>query len=70
MKRQNAVKNFEATRRIVLQSDNRQEGKSPEEIRKRAFDIYVERGGIQGRGQDDSMQPEGELRDKSKASAR
>jgi len=37
---------------------------TPEEIRKRAFEIHIERGGIHGCDLDDWMQAERELQEK------
>jgi hypothetical protein len=50
----------------ILQSDSAEEGgkngPTPAEIRQRAFEIHIERGGIHGCDLDDWMQAERELR--------
>jgi Protein of unknown function (DUF2934) len=56
--------------KIVFQSDIAEEEKnsapSPAEIRQRAFEIHIERGGIHGCDLDDWLQAERELREKYK----
>jgi hypothetical protein len=42
---------------------------TPEEIRRRAFEIHIERGGIHGCDLDDWMQAEHELQEKYSASS-
>ena len=63
-----AVRNAEARPSVIFQSDNAERGtrssQSPEEIRQRAFEIYMERRGIHGRELDDWLQAERELREK------
>jgi Protein of unknown function (DUF2934) len=73
MKSRNAVLNVEraskAASRIVFQSDIAEEkngGPSPAEIRQRAFEIHIERGGIHGCDLDDWLQAERELQEKYK----
>jgi hypothetical protein len=60
--------------RIVFQSDDAEQGgrntPSPEEIRKRAFEIHIERGGIHGCDLDDWLQAERELQEKYKNNER
>lgn len=46
--------------------DSSQKGPTPEEIRERAFQIYIERGGIHGCDLDDWLQAEHELQEKFK----
>ena len=61
-----AVRNAESKPSVIIQSHNAQRGRrsspSPEEIRQRAFEIYMERGGIHGCELDDWLQSERELR--------
>jgi Protein of unknown function (DUF2934) len=56
--------------KIVFQSDIAEEEKnsapSPAEIRQRAFEIHIERGGIHGCDLDDWLQAERELQEKYK----
>jgi hypothetical protein len=74
MKSRNAVLNLErapkAVSKIVFQSDIAEEeensGPSPAEIRQRAFEIHIERGGIHGCDLDDWLQAERELQEKYK----
>ena len=69
MKSRNALLNVErapkAVSRIVFQSDIAEEekssGPSPSEIRQRAFEIHIERGGIHGCDLDDWLQAKREL---------
>jgi len=69
MKR-DAVTDAEPKPRIVFQPDNAEQGgrnaPSSEEIRKRAFEIHIERGGIHGRDLDDWLQTERELQERYK----
>jgi hypothetical protein len=60
-----AVRNAES-RSVIFQSDNaeRRSSPSPEEIRQRAFEIYLERREIHGCELDDWLQAERELREK------
>ena len=64
MKRAGA-RTAESRPRVVFQSDNPEGGSktspSPEEIRHRAFEIYIELGGIHGRDLDDWLQAGREL---------
>jgi Protein of unknown function (DUF2934) len=73
MKSQNTVMDIEgaskAASRIVFLSDIEEEERrrrvpTSEEIRQRAFEIYIERGRIQGCDLDDWMQAERELQEK------
>jgi hypothetical protein len=74
MKSRNAVLNLEhapkAVSKIVFQSDIAEEEKNsgppPAEIRQRAFEIHIERGGIHGCDLDDWLQAERELQEKYK----
>ena len=75
MKSRNAVLNLEhaskAASRIVFLSDIAEEERrrsvlTSEEIRQRAFEIYIERGGIQGSDLHDWLQAERELHEKHK----
>lgn len=74
MKSQNTVIDAEgaskAASRIVFLSDIEQEERrrtvpTSEEIRQRAFEIYIERGRIHGSDLDDWMQAERELQEKT-----
>lgn len=60
--------NVQGAPRIVFQSDIAEAGSknspSPEEIRKRAYEIHIERGGIHGCDLDDWLQAEHELQKK------
>jgi hypothetical protein len=62
-----AVRNAEPWPSVIFQSDNierrRRSSPSPEEIRQRAFEIYMERAGIHGCELDDWPQAERELRE-------
>ena len=75
MKSRNAVLNLEhaskAASKIVFLSDIAEEERrhsvlTSEEIRQRAFEIYIERGGIRGSDLDDWLQAERELHEKHK----
>jgi hypothetical protein len=63
-----AVRNAESRPSVIFQSDNAKRGSrsspSPEEIRQRAFETYMERGGIHGCDLDDWLQAERELQEK------
>jgi hypothetical protein len=63
-----AVRFAESRPSVLFQSDNEERGRrsspSPEEIRQRAFEIYMERRGIYGCELDDWLQAERELREK------
>jgi hypothetical protein len=52
----------------MLRSDTAEQvikdGPTPEEIRQRAYEIHIERGGIYGCDMDDLLQAERELREK------
>ena len=69
MKR-DSITDPEAKSRIVFQSEHAEQGRgngpSPEEIRKRAFEIHIERGGIHGCDLNDWLQAERELQEKYK----
>ena len=68
MKSQNLITNPRNTRESVVQPEVSEEeqknGPSSAEIRKRAFEIHIERGGIHGCDLDDWMQAERELQEK------
>jgi len=70
MKSRNVFTNTESMPKIVFQSDIAEEekngGPSPAEIRQRAFEIHIERGGIHGCDLDDWVQAERELQEKYK----
>ena len=79
MKSRYAVMNVEgrskAASRIVLLSDIEEEERrrsvpTSEEIRQRAFEIYIERGRIRGRDLDDWLQAEREVQEKYKEIAK
>jgi hypothetical protein len=63
-----ALRSAESRPSIIFQSDNvEQRRRSPlslQEIRQRAFEIYMERGGIHGCELDDWLQAERELRER------
>ena len=63
-----AVRNAESRPSAIFQSDNAERGRrnspSQEEIRQRAFEIYMERGGIHACDLDDWSQAERELQEK------
>jgi len=65
MKSQNVFTTTEGMPKIVSQPDVAEEennsGPSPAEIRQRAFEIHIERGGIHGCDLDDWLQAEREL---------
>ena len=68
MKSQNLITNPRNTRESVVQpevpEEEQKNGASSAEIRKRAFEIHIERGGIHGCDLDDWMQAERELQEK------
>jgi Protein of unknown function (DUF2934) len=68
MKSQNLKTNTQDTPRIIFRSDvleeKKQNGPTLAEIRDRAFEIHIERGGIHGCDLDDWMQAERELQEK------
>jgi hypothetical protein len=67
MKLRNTSTNAESGAGVVLQPDIAEEkknGPSSEEIRQRAFEIHIERGGIHGCDLDDWLQAERELQEK------
>ena len=67
MKLRNTSTNAESGAGVVLQPDVAEEkknGPSSEEIRHRAFEIHIERGGIYGCDLDDWLQAERELQEK------
>ncbi|HXE33865.1 MAG TPA: DUF2934 domain-containing protein [Verrucomicrobiae bacterium] len=72
MKSQNPKTNNQNTPGIVFRSEVREEegqnGTTLAEIRERAFEIHIERGGIHGCDLDDWLQAERELREKYKKS--
>jgi hypothetical protein len=79
MKSQNTVMDVEgaskAASRIVFLSDIEEEERrhsvpTSEEIRQRAFEIYIERGRVHGSDLDDWMQAERELQEKYKETAK
>ena len=68
MKSQNPGTNAENIPRSILQSsvpeESRRNGPSLAQIRERAFEIHIERGGIHGCDLDDWLQAERELQEK------
>jgi Protein of unknown function (DUF2934) len=70
MKSRNAFTDTEGMTKIVFRSDIAEEeknsGPSPAEIRQRAFEIHIERGGIHGCDLDDWLQAERGLQEKYK----
>lgn len=67
MKSRNAITNGESGARAVLRpgvAEEKKNATSPEEIRKRAFEIHIEHGGIHGCDLDDWLQAERELQEK------
>jgi hypothetical protein len=68
MKSQNSGTNAENIPRIILQSnapeESRRNGPSLAQIRERAFEIHIERGGIHGCDLDDWLQAEREFQEK------
>jgi Protein of unknown function (DUF2934) len=74
MKSRHVFTNTESMPKLVSQSDIAEEeknsGPSPAEIRQRAFEIHIERGGIHGCDLDDWLQAERELRERYKNTER
>jgi hypothetical protein len=74
MKTQNLKSNAHDVPAGILQSDFAEEGgkngPTPAEIRQRAFEIHIERGGIHGCDLDDYLQAERELQEKHIKSSR
>lgn len=71
MKSEKEARYAEANSTIVLRTENAErepskDGPTPEEIRLRAFEIHIERGGIHGCDLDDWMEAEHELQKKYK----
>jgi hypothetical protein len=69
MKSRNLITNPGNTRGSVVPPEvpeGQKNGPSPAEIRRRAFEIHIERGGIHGCDLDDWMQAERELQQKHK----
>jgi len=68
MKSQNTSTKVESTPKIILRSHVPEESGKNEpplaEIRQRAFEIHIERGGIYGCDLDDWLQAERELKEK------
>ena len=68
MKSRKSVANVGNISKIAPQSDITEEAAkdepSPEEIRQRAFEIHIERGGIHGCDLEDWLEAERELQDK------
>lgn len=62
------ARNPESKPRVIFQPDSARgrskASPSPEEIRQRAFELFIERGGIHGHDLDDWMQAERELNQK------
>lgn len=70
MKSRNTFTNAKNMPKVVFQSGNGEEekssGPSPAEIRLRAFEIHMARGGFHGRELDDWLQAERELQEQYK----
>ena len=67
MKLRDASTNAASGARVVPHPDigkKKNDEPSPEEIRKRAFEIHIERGGIHGCDLDDWLHAESELQEK------
>ena len=68
MKSRNLATNDQNTPRSILEPDVAEEGRksgpSPAEIRQRAFEIHIERGGIHGCDLDDWLQAQCERQEK------
>jgi hypothetical protein len=69
MKLGNVVANAESKPKTVSQSDIAEQERSkstptPKQIRERAFEIHIERGGIHGCDLDDWLEAEREFREK------
>lgn len=57
-----------ATQVSVAEKEAAKDAPTPEEIRQRAFEIHIERGGIHGYDLDDWLQAERELQKKYRSS--
>jgi hypothetical protein len=68
MKRQNVSPTGRRTAEGNAAKDAAKDAPTPEEIRQRAFEIHVERGGIHGYDLDDWLQAERELQNKYRSS--
>jgi Protein of unknown function (DUF2934) len=70
MKSRNVFTKAEGMPKVIVQSDiaegEKNSGPPPAEIRQRAFEIHIERGGIHGCDLDDWLQAERELQEKYK----
>jgi hypothetical protein len=66
MKMRKVVGNSGSTAKVVSQPETTKNAPTPEEIRQRAFEIHIERGGIHGCDLDDWLQAERELQEKYK----
>ena len=68
MKLQDPITNAQTMSRSILRSnvaeESRNNGPSLAEIRERAFEIHIERGGIHGCDLDDWLQAQRELKEK------
>ena len=68
MKLQDAIASAQTMSRSILQSnvpeESRRNGPSLAQIRERAFEIHIERGGIHGCDLDDWLQAEREFQEK------
>ena len=68
MKLQDPITNAQTTSRSILRSDVTEESRNDKpsltEIRERAFEIHIERGGIHGCDLDDWLRAERELQEK------
>ena len=72
MKLRNVSANAESGAGIVVQpemAEKKHDEPSPQEIRQRAFEIHIERGGIYGCDLDDWLQAERELKEKYSTSS-
>ena len=72
MKSQNIVANADGVLKSASQPGEAEQERSksaptPQQIRERAFEIHIERGGIHGMDLDDWMQAERELQEKYKS---
>lgn len=68
MKTRKVIGNSGSTPKVVSQPETAKNAPTPEEIRQRAFEIHIERGGIHGCDLDDWLQAERELQEKYKNS--
>jgi Protein of unknown function (DUF2934) len=66
MKSQNRSTNAQNTRTEIRSDEPERNGPSLAEIRQRAFEIHIERGGIHGCDLDDWLQAQRELRTRSR----